>query len=170
VAAALAAATVILAACQGGPASTMSDAWSEAELARVFDLAELGREVTVAPSGDHLLLDGRALPPEALERLPHLTMGRSTNLLRFADDALEAMAPDARDFVMRAAPGELRARLAGYGLGMPDLRTAWGERGQLDLAGLRAVAARLDVGVARVGVGVAGAAGARLLADLGVAP
>lgn len=170
VAAALAAAAVILAACQSGPAGVMPDAWSETELARVFDLAELGRELTIAPSGDHLLLDGRALPPEVLERLPHLTMGRSTNLLRFADDALEAMSPDARDFVMRAAPGELRARLAGYGLGMPDLRAAWGDGGQLDLAGLRAVAARLDAGTARVGVGVAGAAGARLLADLGVAP
>jgi len=170
VAAALAAATVILAACQGGPAGLMPDAWSETELARVFDLAELGRELTVAPSGDHLLLDGRALPPEVLERLPHLTMGRSTNLLRFADDALEAMSPEARDFVMRAAPGELRARLAGYGLGMPDLRAAWGDGGQLALAELRAVAARLDAGVARAGMGVAGAAGTRLLADLGVAP
>ncbi len=168
VAAALAAAAVILAACQGAPAGAMPDAWSEAELSRVFDLAELGRELTIAPSGDHLLLDGRALPPEVLERLPHLTMGRSTNLLRFADDALEAMSPDARDFVMRAAPGELRARLAGYGLGMPDLRAAWGDGGELGLAGLRAVAARLDAGAARVGV--AGAAGARLLADLGVAP
>jgi len=156
-----------LVACQGTDAAGPTTAWTEAQLAQVFDLSELGREIAVAASGDHLLLDGRALLPELLERFPHLTMGRSTNLLRFADDALEAMAPEARSFVLQAAPGELRDRLGGYGLGVADLRAAWGDVGTLDLVGLHAVADRLDRAGLRV-AGVSAAPGARLLADLGV--
>lgn len=164
---ALLAAGLLLAACQGAGGAP-GDAWTEAQLAQVFDLGELGRRLTVAPEGDHLLLDGRALRPDLLERFPHLTMGRTTNLLRLSDDALLAMSPEAQAFVLRAAPAELRERMAAYGLGLADLRTAWGEAGTLDLAGLRAVAARLDA--AGGGIGAAEAAGARLLADLGVAP
>jgi len=154
-----------LAACQG--AAGTADAWTEAQLAGVFDLAELGRELTVAPSGAHLLLDGRALPPELLERFPHLTMGRTSNLLRLGDDALEALAPAARDFLLRAAPGELRARLAAYGLDLATLRAAWGEPGAIDLAGLFGVAERLDRSVVRA-AGAAPGPGTRLLVDLGV--
>lgn len=165
---ALAFAALALAACQGaGPAPT--DAWTEVQLAGVLDLSELGRALTIAPTGDHLLLDGRVLPADVLERFPYLTMGRSSNLLRFADDALAAMSPEAQAFVLRAAPGELRAGLAGYGLEMADLRAAWADRGEVDLAGLRAVAARLDGAGLRSAAGRAGA-GTRLLADLGVAP
>jgi hypothetical protein len=174
VAAAVALAALVLAACHAGGVDVPGDGWSAAQLAQVFDLSELGRELTIAPEGDRLLLDGRTLPPEALASFPHLTMGRSTNLLRFADDALEAMAPEARAFVLRAAPGELRARLQGYGLGLDDLRHAWGDDGQLDLSGLIAVAAQLDraspsVAARLAGTGAGASAGARLLADLGVA-
>lgn len=171
-AAALIAAALALAACQGaGTAPT--DGWTEAQLAQVLDLGELGRHLTPAPDGQHLLLDGRALPPEVLERLPHLTMGRTTNLLRFGDDAIMAMSPEAQTFVLRAAPAELRARMATYGLGVPDLRVAWGESGTLDLAGLRGVAAALDAaahGAGARGLATGAGPGARLLADLGVAP
>jgi hypothetical protein len=173
VVAAFALAAVVLAACQSGGVTVPGDGWSEAQLAQVFDLSELGRELTIAPEGDRLLLDGRTLPPEALAAFPHLTMGRSTNLLRFADDALEAMSPEARAFVLRAAPGELRGRLQGYGLGLDDLRHAWGDHGRLDLSGLIAVAARLDQAPTSAAsrlatTGAAMSAGARLLADLGV--
>jgi hypothetical protein len=160
-------ATVVLAACQGGASVAAPDAWTEAELAGVFDLSELGSDLAAAADGDHLTLDGRALPPALLERIPHLSMGRSLNLLRLSDDALAAMTPDVAAFLVRAAPGELRDRLAGYGLAVPDVRAAWGASGALDLVGLRAVAARLD---AEAGLQVAGVgAGTRLLADLGVA-
>jgi hypothetical protein len=166
----LAAAVVatLLAACQGAGAPAPHDVWTEAQIADVFDLSELGRAVTIAPSGDHLLLDGKALPPAVLERFPHLTMGRSANLLRFDDDALASMSSDARAFVLSAAPGELRDRLADYGLGLAALRAAWGERGTIDLTGLHAVAAELDRGAIAT-AGVLGRPGARLLADLGVA-
>jgi hypothetical protein len=156
-----------LVACQGA-VTAPADGWTEAQLAQVFDLSELGRELVVAPSGDHLLLDGRRLPPEVVASFPHLTMGRSSNLLRFADDALEAMEPEARAFVLRAAPGELRARLASYGLGLADLRAAWGERGDLGLAGLLVVASDLDRAGARTANSGTVPNGARLLADLGV--
>ena len=160
-------ATLVLAACQGGTSVAAPDAWTEAELAGVFDLSELGNDLAAAADGDHLTLDGRALPPALLERLPHLSMGRSLNLLRLSDDALAAMAPDVAAFLVRAAPGELREHLVGYGLAVQDVRSAWGTTGALDLAGLRAVAARLD---AADGLHVAGlGAGSRLLADLGVA-
>ena len=168
---ALVGATLALAGCQGLGGGAPGEAWSEEQIAQVFDLSELGRSVTIAPSGDHLLLDGRALPPEVLERFPHLTMGRSTNLLRLADDALAAMSPEARAFVVRAAPGELRARLSAYGLTPSDLHAGWAASGEIDLAGLRAVAARLDgaAGASRTVRGAADPPGARLLADLGVA-
>ncbi|MDF1523008.1 MAG: hypothetical protein P1P87_09345 [Trueperaceae bacterium] len=163
----LIAATLALAACQGDATAAAPDAWTEAQIAGVFDLSELGRTLAVAPDGDHLTLDGRVLPPAVLERFPHLSMGRTLNLLRLGDDALAAMAPDAADFLVRAAPGELRERLAGYGLALVDVRTAWGDAGVLDLAGLRATAARLD---ASGGLQTAGVApGTRLLADLGIA-
>lgn len=159
-------APLVLAACQGGASVAAPDAWTEAELAGVFDLSELGSDLVAAADGDHLTLDGRALPPALLEQLPHLTMGRSLNLLRLSDDALSAMAPDVAAFLVRAAPGELREHLAGYGLHVLDVRAAWGTAGSLDLAGLRAVADRLD---AADGVRVAGlGTGGRLLADLGV--
>jgi hypothetical protein len=111
------------------------------------------------------------LLPEVLERFPHLTMGRTTNLLRFADDALAAMAPEAQAFVLRAAPAELRQHLAAYGLALADVRAAWAANGQIDLAGLRTVAARLDaLGVPATSARRAGGApGSRLLDDLGVA-
>jgi hypothetical protein len=160
-------ASIVLAACQGGASVAAPDAWTEAELAGVFDLSELGSVLAPAADGDHLTLDGRALPPALLERTPHLSMGRSLNLLRLSDGALAAMAPDVAAFLVRAAPGELRAHLAGYGLAVPDVRAAWGASGALDLAGLHAVAERLDAGT---GPRVAGLGmGARLLADLGVA-
>jgi len=168
---ALLAASVALAGCQALGDGAPGEAWTEAQIAEVFDLSELGRSLTIAPSGDHLQLDGRALPPEVLERFPHLTMGRSSNLLRLADDALAAMSPVARAFVLRAAPAELRARLAAYGLTATDLQAAWAASGEIDLAGLRAVAARLDGGAATGGaLHTSGdAPGERLLADLGVA-
>lgn len=168
---ALVAATLVVAGCQGLDGGPPAEAWTEAQVAQVFDLNELGRSLTVAPSGDHLLLDGRALPPEVLVRFPHLTMGRSTNLLRLSDDALAAMSTEAQAFVQRAAPAELRARLSAYGLTMADLQTGWAATGQIDLAGLRSVAARLDeaAGASRVVSGAADSPGARLLADLGVA-
>jgi hypothetical protein len=160
-------AAMALVACQDA-VTAPADGWTEAQLAQVFDLSELGRELVVAPSGDHLLLDGRRLPPEVVAAFPHLTMGRTSNLLRFADDALEAMAPEAQAFVLRAAPGELRARLASYGLGLADLRSAWGDHGDLSLAGLLVVAAELDrAGLRPANAGTV-ANGARLLADLGV--
>jgi hypothetical protein len=154
-----------LAACGGAPVAA-PDAWTEADLAGVFDLTELGSDLAMAAGGDHLTLDGRALPPALLARMPHLSMGRSLNLLRLSDDALSAMAPDVAAALVRAAPGELRAHLARYGLAVGDVRAAWGAGGELDLAALRSVAARLDGdGVRAAGVG----AGSRLLADLGVA-
>ena len=160
-------AALVLAACQAGASVATPDAWTEAELAGVFDLSELGSDLAAAAEGDHLTLDGRALPPALLERLPHLSMGRSLNLLRLSDDALAAMAPDVAAFLVGAAPGELRAHLAGYGLTVLDVRATWGTRGVLDLTGLRAVAERLD---AADGARVAGlGTGSRLLADLGVA-
>lgn len=160
-------ASLVLAACQGGASVAAPDAWTEAELAGVFDLSELGSDLVAVADGDHLTLDGRVLPPALLERFPHLSMGRSLNLLRLADDALAAMAPDVAAFLVRAAPGELRAHLTGYGLDVPDVRAAWGAGGALDLAGLHAVAEQLD---AVAGVhGAALGAGSRLLADLGVA-
>jgi len=167
---ALAAAAVALAGCQGVGGGAPGDAWTEAQVAQVFDLSELGRVLTIAPSGDHLLLDGRTLLPEVLERFPQLTMGRTTNLLRFADDALAAMAPEAQAFVLRAAPAELREHLAAYGLTLTDVRAAWAADGQIDLAGLRMVAARLDAaGGPTTSARQAGdAPGSRLLADLGV--
>ena len=160
-------ASLVLAACQGGAAVAAPDAWTEAELAGVFDLSELGSDLAAAADGDHLVLDGRALPPALLARLPHLSMGRSLNLLRLSDDALSAMAPDVAAHLVRAAPGELRARLAAYGLGVADVRAAWGTAGALDLAGLRAVAERLDAQGGLQGADLG--AGSRLLADLGVA-
>ncbi|MFU8887261.1 MAG: hypothetical protein ACNA8N_01520 [Trueperaceae bacterium] len=165
------AATFALAACQGVDGGAPGEAWSEKQVAQVFDLSELGRSLTIAPSGDQLMLDGRALPPEVIERFPHLTMGRSTNLLRFADDALAAMSPEAQAFVLRAAPAELRARLAEYGLAVSDLHAGWAASGEIDLAGLRSVAARLDAaaGASDAVRAAAGSPGARLLADLGVA-
>jgi len=168
---ALVAVAFALAGCQGVDGGAPGEAWSEKQLAQVFDLSELGRSVTIAPSGDHLLLDGRALPPEVLARFPQLTMGRTTNLLRFADDALAAMSPEAQAFVLRAAPAELRARLAAYGLTVSDLHAGWAASGQIDLAGLRKVAARLDdaAGAADAVHATAGSPGDRLLADLGVA-
>jgi len=168
---ALVAATLALAGCQGVGGGAPGEAWSEKQIAQVFDLSELGRSLTIAPSGDHLLLDGRALPSEVIGRFPHLTMGRSTNLLRLSDDALAAMSPEAQAFVLRAAPAELRARLAEYGLSVTDLHAGWATSGEIDLAGLRTVAARLDgaAGAARAARGVADSPGARLLADLGVA-
>lgn len=160
-------ALLVLAACQSGAGTPPSDAWTAADLADVFDLGELGGSLANAPDGDGLLLDGKRLPREVLAAFPHLTMGRSLNLLRLDDDALRAMAPAAAEFLLRAAPGELRANLARYGLDATAVRTAWNDRGALDLAGLRAAATRLDAtgrGVAGAGVG----AGTRLLADLGI--
>lgn len=168
---ALVAATFALAGCQGVDGGAPGEAWSEKQIAQVFDLSELGRSLTIAPSGDHLLLDGRALPPEVLGRFPHLTMGRTTNLLRFADDALAAMSPEAQAFVLRAAPAELRARLTTYGLQVSDLHAGWAATGQIDLAGLQSVAARLDgaAGATDALRATADSPGDRLLADLGVA-
>jgi hypothetical protein len=163
----LIAATLALAACQGDATAAAPDAWTEAQIAGVFDLSELGRTLAIAPDGDHLTLDGRVLPPAVLARFPHLSMGRTLNLLRLGDDALAAMAPDAAAYLVRAAPGELRARLAGYGLALDDVRTAWGDAGVLDLAGLRATAAHLDAAEGLRTTGVA--PGTRLLADLGIA-
>lgn len=160
-------ATLVLAACQGGAAVAAPDAWTEAELAGVFDLSELGSDLVAAADGDYLTLAGRALPPALLERLPYLSMGRSLNLLRLSDDVLSAMAPDVAAFLVSAAPGELRTRLAGYGLAVPDVRAAWGASGALDLAGLQGVAERLDAADGLRGAGIG--AGSRLLADLGVA-
>jgi hypothetical protein len=161
--------TIGLAACQEGISGTSAAAaWTEAEIAAVFDLSELGR-LSVGPSGDHLLLAGRALPAAVIERFPHLTIGRSTNLLAFDDDALGAMSDDARRFVEHAAPGELRTMMRAYGLTMRDVHDAWTERGRIGLDELFAVAVRLDDRHGASRNAATGAAGASLLDALGVA-
>lgn len=161
-------AVLTLAACQSGAQLAPSDTWTEADLAGVFDLSELGTDLVAAPDGDHLLLDGRVLPRAVLAAFPHLTMGRSLNLLHLSDDALAAMAPQAAEFLVQAAPGELRDRLSRYGLDPTAVRGAWSDVGVLDLAGLHAAAARLDAAGGVPGLAGLGA-GARLLADLGLA-
>lgn len=166
--AALLVAALVLAACQRDLAAAPVAAWTEADLAAVFDLAELGRDLSAAPDGEGLLLDGKLLSADLLARFPHLSMGRTHNLLRLGDDTLAAMAPDVAAFLVRAAPGELRARLAEHGLTPGDVRAAWNGAGVLDLAAVRAVAARLDAAGGRVAASGRGP-GARLLADLGVA-
>jgi len=159
-----------LAACQdggrGGPAALP---WTEAEIAAVFDLSELGR-LSLAPSGDHLLLADRPLPAAVVERFPHLTIGRATNLLAFDDDALAAMSDDARRLVEHAAPGELRALMRDHGVTMRDVHDAWTRRGRIGLQELFEVASRLDgrAGAARLAGSGAGD-GSRLLEALGVA-
>lgn len=159
---------LLLAACQSPPRTT-GDAWTVTDLAEVFDLGELGATLAVAPSGDHLLLDGRPLPAEVLGAFPHMTHGRTSNLLRLADDALLAMAPEVATHLLLASPTELRAHLDEFGLSLPDLRRAWGSRGELDLAGLVQVADGLDrLAAGQAALGAAGGAGARLLDVLGV--
>lgn len=161
-----AALALVLTACQSLPDAVRVNAWTEADLAGVFDLSELGSTLSIAPTGDHLLLGDRVLPAEVLERFPHMTHGRSHNLLRLSADALLAMAPDAATFLIQAAPAELRAQMSGFGLSLSDLRQAWGSTGELDLAGLLAAAERLDRASARTASGTGHGTG--LLEALGV--
>jgi hypothetical protein len=160
----------VLAGCQDGVggAAGPAPAWTEAEIAAVFDLSELGR-LSAAPSGDHLMLAGRALPAAVVERFPHLTIGRGTNLLAFDDDALAAMSDDARRLVEHAAPGELRAMMREHGLTMEDVHAAWTLRGRIGLGELFAVAERMDGRSVEPSATDGIAAGARLLDALGVA-
>lgn len=161
-------AAIVLAACQRDLAAVPVAAWTDADLAAVFDLAELGHDLSADPDGEGLLLDGKLLAADLLVRFPHLSMGRTHNLLRLADDVLAAMAPGVASFLVRAAPGELRSHLAEHGLVPADVRAAWNAAGTLDLAAVRAVAARLDAAAGRMAASGQGP-GARLLADLGVA-
>lgn len=161
-----------LVACQEGWDTTRvtAPAWTEAEIAAVFDLSELGR-LSPAPSGEHLLLAGRVLPADVVERFPHLTIGRASNLLAFDDDALAAMSTDARRLVEHASPGELRALMRRHGVTMRDVHEAWASRGRIGLVELFDVAERLDARSAEAGLAVLGSgggAGARLLLALGV--
>jgi hypothetical protein len=160
----LTAAFALLAACEQTPAASVRP-WSVAEIAGVFDLAELG-SLTADPIARTLVLDGRPLPADVLERFPHMTMGRSKNLLRLAPDVILTMDPLARDFVLQASPDTLRDRLADYGLSVADLHAAWADGGDVDLDALHAIAARLDATVSTANA--AAPAGTRLLADLGV--
>jgi len=158
----------LLAACQETPSRSQT-AWTAAELAGVLDLSELGRDLTADAEAGSLVLEGRPLPADVLERFPHLTMGRSKNLLRLAPDVILAMQPEARDLVLLASGHELRDRLADYGLTVADVQAAWGAGGEIDLAALRDLAARLDDRSIASASTAAVPPGSRLLLDLGVA-
>lgn len=161
-------ATSLLAACQGGAPANPGLVWTTAELGQVFDLSELGRSLTIDPESSTLLLDGRALPPDVLEAFPHLTMGRSYNLLRLSQETLDAIAGEARLALVHASPSELHAYLAAFGLTIADVRAAWGSDGELTLAGIYQVAASLDAQPAAIGT--ATDPGQRLLDALGIVP
>jgi hypothetical protein len=157
---------LVLVACQGNPPIGGSIAWTYADLGLLFDLSELGTSLTIDPESSTLMLDGRPLPADVLESFPHLTMGRRYNLLRLSQEALDAMAGEARQTLVQASPSELRAYLAEYGLTMGDLRAAWGSDGELTLLDLQVIAAALDAQSA--GLGTAAAHGQRLLDALGI--
>jgi hypothetical protein len=171
---------LLLGACNGAKLGDQAPtealavrAWSEDELAAVLDLRELGATLQPSEDGEHLLLGGRPLPPEVLEANPHLAMGRSINLLRFAPELLEALSPEARAFIDLADANLLRDRLAEYGLTIAQVRDAWGSEGEVSLEQLLALAAELD---AKPGIQTAATEstglglGSLLLLDLGVSP
>jgi len=100
-----------------------------------------------------------------LSSFPHLTMGRSRNLLRLSQDALDAMSGEARLALLHASASELHDHLTDFGLSVADVQAAWGDEGELTLSGLEQAAARLD---SESGVGIADARGQRLRAALGI--
>jgi hypothetical protein len=160
-------APLLLVACQGNPPSGGNAAWTYADLGSIFDLSELGAALTIDAETSTLMLDGRPLPADVLESFPHLTMGRSYNLLRLSEDALDAMASEARQSLVHASPSELRAYLDDHALTMEDVRAAWGSDGELTLLDLQRVAAALDA--QSEGLGTASSRGQRLLDTLGIA-
>lgn len=162
---------LLLAACSDRLPSGLIVPWSSAELSAVFDLTELGASLSVDAERGTLMLSGRPLPAEVIEALPHLSMGRTHNLLRFSDDLLEAIDGDVRFALTHAAPSELRAYLSDYGLTMGDLQRAWRDQGEVGWGALQQVVAQLDAssGLQALQAGSALSAGQRLLADLGLA-
>lgn len=166
----LALAVLFLSACSEGVVQTSVRPWSSSELEAVFDLSELGPSLSVDAERGTLVLAGRPIPAGLLEAMPYLTMGRTHNLLRLADDVLLAMDGDVRYQLTQASPAELRNYLSDYGLTMKDLQRAWRAAPEVGLGALYSAAAELDARSHRSALGVAtvGGAGQRLLSDLGL--
>lgn len=176
---------LLLGACAADPdpvpAATPSAApWTAAELDPVFDLTELGVDLSIDDVTGGLVLDGRPLPAALLAERPYLTMGRDHNLLGISDPALLAMHPDAARLLRLADADELRTLLASYGIDPRRLAAARRDDGVVSRAEIEALAARMDAetSTAVPAATVTGSLGApspdreapgrRLLRDLGL--
>lgn len=161
--------SLLLAACGQGEndATATLPAWTTEELSNVFDLSELGTDLTV--QNEHLVLDGKLLPPDLLTSMPHLTMGKRMNLLKLDDDTLEAMSDEAAYRLKHASPEQLREFMAMYGITTSMLQAAWQDDGRIGLAEIHTAATELnETTLSSAAAEGALPAGTTLLHDLGL--
>jgi len=152
----------VLSACNQD--SVKDAAWTTSELQNVLDLSELG---SLSVENEQLVLNGRVLPSELLSSMPHLTMGKDTNLLGFSQEALREMSNEAAYRLKHASPEQLREFMDAYGISMDTVRTAWANDQLIDVSEIRAAATELNARGLAVASGNA-PAGTALLQDLGL--
>ena len=155
---------LLLAAC-GTRAPSEVQTWTQEELSNVFDLRELGK-LTFSEDGSYALIDGKRLPADLSETMPHLNYGMDHNLLRFSDEALNAMSPEAVAAVTSATPEELKQIMKTYSISQDTIHEAWANDQEISLSEITVVAQQLDDGLNAQGV--SGQKGTELLELLGI--
>ncbi len=108
-----------LASCQSTQAPMY---WSTSEVEAVLDLKELGAMAYDAEG--HLTIGGKRL---TLETANLRSYGRSYNLLRLSDDALNSLEPQVADALFNGNAEQIKTAMQTYGLNSSDFATAWSD-------------------------------------------
>jgi hypothetical protein len=98
--------------------------------------------------------------------MPNLTYGKDYNLLKFSDEALNAMSPEAAHAVIYATPQEAKEVMSKFGIGMDKLEAAWENDQEISVDEIRAAAQSLDSGLKAQGTSES--QGQELLSFLGL--
>jgi acetyl-CoA carboxylase alpha subunit len=98
--------------------------------------------------------------------MPNLTYGKDYNLLKFSDEALNAMSPEAAHAVIYATAQEAKEVMSKFGIGMDKLEAAWENDQEISVDEIRAAAQSLDSGLKAQGTSES--QGQELLSFLGL--
>jgi hypothetical protein len=94
--------------------------WSKGEIEAIIDLKELG--IMARDAEGYLTIGGKRLTPETADLRSY---GKSYNLLRLSDDALNSLNPQVADALFNGNTEQIKTAMQQYGLTPSDFQTAW---------------------------------------------